>query len=62
MPHITREMVEHVKKFVKEEYDVEYSESDAWEATRNLLGFALHLIDIDHKQKNSEKQGGVKPV
>ena len=55
-------MVEHVKKFVKEEYDVEYSESDAWEATRNLLGFALHLIDIDHKQKNSEKQGGVKPV
>ncbi|MCA9356098.1 hypothetical protein KC852_01075 [Candidatus Nomurabacteria bacterium] len=51
----------------KEQYGVEYSDSEAWEATHNLLGAFDWLLKQDMKQNphlykktNSDEQGGVK--
>jgi hypothetical protein len=51
----------------KEKYGVEYSDSEAWEATHNLLGAFDWLLKQDMKQNphlykktNSDEKGGVK--
>lgn len=66
MVHISPESVEHFKKMFKEKYGVEYSDSEAWEATHNLLGAFDWLLKQDMKQnpenykkRNSDEQGGV---
>lgn len=66
MVHIAPESVEHFKKMFKEKYGVEYSDSEAWEATHNLLGAFDWLLKQDMKQNphlykktNSDEQGGV---
>lgn len=67
MVHITPETVASFKKMFKEQYGVEYSDSEAWEATHNLLGAFDWLLKQDMKQNphlykktNSDEQGGVK--
>ena len=67
MVHITPETVSSFKKMFKEKYGVEYSDSEAWEATHNLLGAFDWLLKQDMKQNphlykktNSDEQGGVK--
>lgn len=67
MVHITPETVASFKKMFKEKYGVEYSDSEAWEATHNLLGAFDWLLKQDMKQNphlykkiNSDKKGGVK--
>ena len=66
MVHITPETVASFKKMFKEQYGVEYSDSEAWEATHNLLGAFDWLLKQDKKQNphlykkiNSDEQGGV---
>lgn len=66
MVHINKETVESFKQLFKEEYGVEYTDQEAWEASHNLLGAFEWLLKEDQKQhpenyqKNSDKQGGVK--
>ncbi len=67
MVHISPETVASFKKMFKEQYGVEYSDSEAWEATHNLLGAFDWLLKQDKKQNphlykkiNSDEQGGVK--
>ena len=67
MVHISPETVASFKKMFKEKYGVEYSDSEAWEATHNLLGTFDWLLKQDMKQNphlykktNSDEQGGVK--
>ena len=67
MVHISPESVEYFKKMFKEQYGVEYSDSETWEATHNLLGAFDWLLTQDMKQNsenykkkiNSDKRGGV---
>ena len=63
MVHITPETVAKFKKMFKEQYGVEYTDSEAWEATNNLLGAFDWLLKQDMKQnpelykkKNNEKE------
>ena len=67
MVHISPETVASFKKMFKEQYGVEYSDSETWEATHNLLGAFDWLLKQDMKQNphlykktNSDEQGGVK--
>ena len=68
MVHISSETIDGFKKMFKEQYDVEYSESEAWEATHNLLGAFDWLLKQDMKQNpenykkkiNSDERGRVK--
>jgi len=67
MVHITPETVASFKKMFKEKYGVEYSDSEAWEATHNLLAALDWLLKQNTKQNphlykktNSDEQGGVK--
>lgn len=68
MVRVSPESVEEFKRIVKEEYGVEYSDQEAWEASHNLVGFFDLLIKMDQKQnpenytkkENSETEGGVK--
>lgn len=67
MVHISPETVASFKKMFKEQYGVEYSDSEAWEATHNLLGAFDWLLKQDMKQNphlykkiNSDEKGGVK--
>ena len=70
MVNITPQTVESFKKMFKDEYGVEYSDQEAWEATHNLIGAFDLLLQMDRKQhpenykkkQNSEKQSGVKNV
>lgn len=69
MVHISPETVASFKKMFKEQYGVEYSDSEAWEATHNLLGAFDWLLKQDMKQNphlykktNSDEQGGVKKL
>ena len=50
MVHITPETVENFKQMFKREYGVEYSDSEAWEATHNLLNTFDWLLTEDRKQ------------
>lgn len=50
MVHIAPETVEKFKKMFKEEYGVDYSDQEAWEATYNLLGAFEWLLKEDMKQ------------
>lgn len=52
---ISKENMEKFKKLFKEEYGVEYTDQEAYEAASNLVGFfkLLHEIDIrDKREKN----------
>ena len=67
MVHITPETVASFKKMFKEKYGVEYSDSEAWEVTNNLIGAFEWIIKKDKKQNkhiykktNSDEQGRVK--
>ncbi len=67
MVHISPETVSNFKKMFKEKYGVEYSDSEAWEATHNLLGAFDWLLKQDMKQNshlykkiNSDESSGVK--
>lgn len=50
MVHISRETVESFKQLFKEEYGVEYTDQEAWEASHNLLGAFEWLLKEDRKQ------------
>ena len=58
MVHIAPETVERFKQMFKREYGVDYSDSEAWEATHNLLGAFDWLLKEDRKQhpENYKKQ------
>lgn len=67
MVHISPETVQNFKQMFKREYGVEYSDSEAWEATHNLLNVFDWLLKEDRKQHpenykeiNSEIKGRVK--
>lgn len=49
MAQITPEAVKSLKVLLKEEYGVEYSDTEAWEATHNLLGFFELLLKVDRR-------------
>jgi len=67
MAHITPETVESFKMMFKEQYGVEYSNKEAWEAAHNLLGLFELLLRVDRRlhpenysrRRNSGKQGRV---
>jgi len=66
MPHISPETVAGFKKMFNEEYGANYSDSEAWEATHNILSAFDWLLNQDMKQSphlykkiNSDEQGGV---
>ena len=61
MVQLSSETVQEFKKLFKEEYGVEYSDAEAWEAAHNLVGFYDLLLKIDqrNKERNSETKGGV---
>lgn len=50
MVHITPQTVKGFKKMFKDEYGIEYSDQEAWEATHNLLGVFDWLLKQDMKQ------------
>jgi hypothetical protein len=50
MVHIAPETVQNFKQMFKKEYGVEYSDSEAWEATHNLLNVFDWLLKEDRKQ------------
>jgi hypothetical protein len=50
MVHITPKTVESFKNMFKNEYGVDYSDKEAWEATHNLLGAFEILLQMDRKQ------------
>ncbi len=50
MVHITPKAVERCRKMFKEQYGVEYSDKEAWEATHNLIGLFDLLLKLDRKQ------------
>ena len=50
MVYITPETVKKFKQIFKEEYGVDYSDQEAWEATNNLLGVFEWLLKEDKKQ------------
>jgi hypothetical protein len=54
MVHITPETVEKFKQIFKDNYGVEYSDQEAWEATHNLLGVFEWLLEEDRKQQKSK--------
>lgn len=69
MVYIAPETVARFKKMFKREYGVDYSDSEAWEATHNLLGVFDWLLKQDMKQNpqnyqkiNSESDGGARSV
>ncbi|MCL5012220.1 MAG: hypothetical protein M1320_02225 [Patescibacteria group bacterium] len=50
MVNINLETVAEFRKMFKEQYGVEYSDKEAWEATHNLLGFFDLLLEMDREQ------------
>jgi hypothetical protein len=50
MVHISKETAESFKQLFKEEYGVEYTDQEAWEASHNLLGAFEWLLKEDRKQ------------
>ncbi|MFA7194074.1 MAG: hypothetical protein WC087_04125 [Candidatus Paceibacterota bacterium] len=50
MIHITPKTVTSFKKMFKDEYGVEYSDQEAYEATHNLLGAFELLLQMDREQ------------
>ncbi len=50
MVHINPETVQEFKQTIKEEYGVEYSDKEAWEAMHNLVGFFDLLLKMDRRQ------------
>ncbi len=50
MVHITKDTVDRFKEMFKEQYDVDYTDQEAWEATHNLLGAFEWLLKEDRKQ------------
>lgn len=62
MPHISPETIQKFKKIFKEEYGVDYTDEEAYEASHNLLGVFDWLLKQDIKQnperykKNADKR------
>lgn len=56
MVQLSPETVQDFKKLFKEEYDVEYSDTEAWEAAHNLVGFFDLLLKVDRRIKVKEKR------
>lgn len=54
MAELSRETIEEFRAIFKQEYEVEYTDKEAWEAAHNLVGFFDLLLKIDQRQK--EKQ------
>ncbi|MHB8860493.1 MAG: hypothetical protein ACYC48_02030 [Minisyncoccota bacterium] len=58
-PNLSRETIEEFRQIIKEEYGVEYTDMEAWEAAHNLVGFFDLLARLDYKQKQKENEGEV---
>lgn len=56
MLQINPETVDRFKKMFKEQYGVEYSDKEAWEATHNLLGAFDLLLEVDRKQEKQNRE------
>jgi len=54
MPELSRERVEELRRIFKEEYGVEYTYEEAWEAAHNLVGFFDLLLKVDQRQKQKK--------
>lgn len=50
MVHITKDTVDRFKEMFKEQYGVDYTDQEAWEATHNLLNAFEWLLKEDRKQ------------
>ena len=50
MVHITKDTVDRFKEMFKEQYGVDYTDQEAWEATHNLLSAFEWLLKEDRKQ------------
>ncbi len=48
---LSKQTVDEFKKIFKEEYGVEYTDQEAWEAAHNLVGFFDLLHKIDQRDK-----------
>jgi hypothetical protein len=62
MVQLSPETVQDFKKMFKEEYGVEYSDAEAWEAAHNLVGFFDLLLKVDRRiqARSSEAQSEAK--
>lgn len=52
---ISKKLLDELKKIMKEEYGVEYTDTEAHEAGTNLVGYFDLLIKMDYEQKQKEK-------
>lgn len=52
---ISKKLLDELKKIMKEEYGVEYTDAEAHEAGTNLVGYFDLLIKMDYEQKQKEK-------
>lgn len=50
MVHIAPDTVKRFKKLFNDEYEANYDDKEAWEATHNLLGVFEWLLKEDAKQ------------
>lgn len=52
---ISPKLLTELKQIMKEEYGVEYTDAEAYEAGTNLVGYFDLLIKMDYEQKLKEK-------
>lgn len=57
MAELSKQSIEEFKQIIKEEYGVEYTDEEAWEASRNLVNYFQLLWEMDQKQKRNAKKG-----
>ncbi len=55
MIQASKESIEDFKRIFKNEYGVEYSDAEAYEASYNLIGFFQLLLKVDERNKREEK-------
>lgn len=54
MVQVSKESVEKFRKIFQQEYGVEYTYEEAWEAAHNLVEFFDLLLHIKHRSNNRE--------
>lgn len=54
------EFIYSIRKWMKEDYNVEYNDNEAYEAAYNLINFFNLLYEIDQKQKSSKNDTALK--
>lgn len=56
MAELSKQSIEEFKQIFKEEYGVEYTDDEAWEASHNLVSFFSLLMQIDQRNKGKNSK------